>query len=148
MFPGRRDSQGFSLVEVVLALGIAAFALITLIGMLPMGIASHRDADRETMAVSLLNTIVTDLKDSATNEPTLLFGLSPHPLTSSGVTTLYFAENEKNVAGASNALCKVEIRPGAASQNLLRCNVRVTWPAQAPVGKEDGLVETYLQLKP
>lgn len=42
--PKRRHSHGFSLVEVALALGIVAFAFVSLFGLLPVGLGVFRNA--------------------------------------------------------------------------------------------------------
>lgn len=137
--------RGFSLIEVALALGIAAFVLMVLLGMLPIGLTNHRNAERETQAASLLSTVVTDLKNSPTNQATAILNLSPNPLASAAAvtTTNYFAENEQKVTQAADALCRVELQAAAAGSQGRGVFVRVTWPAQAPAGKEAGAVETY-----
>lgn len=138
------QSPGFSLVEVVLALGIASFALIALIGMLPIGMASNRDADRETQAVAVLSTLITDLKNSPTNQATSILGLDPHPLASTGATVLYFGENEKLTTDPNEALCKLQIRRNPSTNTGISFTAQASWPAQAPAGREAGLVETYV----
>jgi len=140
-----QPSRGFSLIEVALALGIAAFVLMVLLGMLPIGLTNHQNAERETLATSILSTVVTDLKNSATNQPTIILGLTPNPLAAAtaNATTNYFAENEQLVSQAANALCRVEIRAAAPGTHGRDLHVRVAWPAAAPSGQESGSVETY-----
>ena len=41
--------SGFSLVEVTIALGVFAFAVLGLIGMLPIALQTHRDAKNDTV---------------------------------------------------------------------------------------------------
>ena len=44
MLAGRHRQAGFSLVEISLAIGIIAFAFVGLIGLLPVGLTTFRDA--------------------------------------------------------------------------------------------------------
>ena len=56
-----RHSQGFSLVEVALALGIVAFAFVSLFGLLPTGLGVFRsaiDTSNETWIMQGLNSMV------------------------------------------------------------------------------------------
>ena len=59
--PKPRHSQGFSLVEVALALGIVAFAFVALFGLLPVGLGVFRtaiDTGNETWIMQGLNSMV------------------------------------------------------------------------------------------
>lgn len=54
--------RAFSLVEVTLALGVIAFALVALIGLLPTGLKSQQQAQEEAEAVSALNMVSTAVR--------------------------------------------------------------------------------------
>lgn len=53
-------TRAFSLVEVTLALGLAAFVLIALVGLIPMGIHSSNESVEESRALNVLGAIATD----------------------------------------------------------------------------------------
>ena len=53
----RREAPGFSLIEVVLALGIIAFALVAILGVFPTGLSSNRTSVSDTRAAALANAI-------------------------------------------------------------------------------------------
>jgi type II secretory pathway pseudopilin PulG len=55
------SSGGFSLIEVVLAIGIVSFALVAILGLLPVALDSARNSQRETHAALIARTIFTDL---------------------------------------------------------------------------------------
>src|ERR1700674_3846005 len=55
-------SAGFSLVEVTLALGVAAFCLIALFGLLPLGVQTNQSSISQTAAASVLSSVVADLR--------------------------------------------------------------------------------------
>lgn len=57
---GRRS--GFSLVEVTLCLGVVAFALVALMGILPVGLMSAREAITQTAQTQILKRISSELE--------------------------------------------------------------------------------------
>jgi uncharacterized protein (TIGR02598 family) len=59
---GRHDA--FSLIEVTLALGVIAFALVALMGLLPTGLNSQQQAQEEAEAVSALNMVATAVRSA------------------------------------------------------------------------------------
>lgn len=61
--PARRPNS-FSLVEVVLALGIAAFSLLTVTVLLPLGIKNNCTSSEETNAANVLTSLEGDLRNT------------------------------------------------------------------------------------
>ena len=57
-----RAVSGFSLVEVTLAIGIAAFCFIAVIGIVPVGVQTNRNATSQTAATNIMAAVVTDLR--------------------------------------------------------------------------------------
>ena len=47
--------QAFSLVEITLSLGLLAFCMITLVGLLPAGLRTQEQAQEESRATAALN---------------------------------------------------------------------------------------------
>ncbi|PYL54700.1 MAG: hypothetical protein DMF33_00490 [Verrucomicrobia bacterium] len=60
-----RSATAFSLVELTLALGIAAFCLITLFGLLPVGVQTNRNATSQTAATNILTDVIADIRATA-----------------------------------------------------------------------------------
>src|SRR4051794_32386034 len=56
-----RAKSAFSLVEVVLALGICSFAMIAIVGMIPMGLTTFRSAMNTTAQSQIVQRIAGDL---------------------------------------------------------------------------------------
>jgi len=54
--------RGFSLVEVVLALGVIAFALVGIMGLFPVALKSAQESQRETRATLIAQQIFSDLR--------------------------------------------------------------------------------------
>ena len=57
-----RSATGFSLVEVTLALGVAAFALTAILGMLPVGLKTQQAGVNQTKANAIISQIIDDLR--------------------------------------------------------------------------------------
>src|SRR6266516_944772 len=72
-----RAVWGFSLVEVTLALGIAAFCLIAVIGIIPVGVQTNRNATSQTAATNIMAAVVTDVRaTSKTKFGSAQFGIT------------------------------------------------------------------------
>jgi len=61
MSPQRTSRAAFSLIEVTLALGIAAFCLLTVFGLLPIGLSSTQNAAEQTAVSGIVTAISADL---------------------------------------------------------------------------------------
>ena len=78
----RQSISAFSLVELIIALGVAAFCLIAVFGLIPVGVQTNRNATSQTAATSILANVVSDLRRAPVPRPT------PSPVRSSvyGIT--------------------------------------------------------------
>ncbi len=61
----RFRERGFTLVEIALALGIAAFALVGIIGMVPVALDNARESRQQTHAAFIARTIFGNLFSGA-----------------------------------------------------------------------------------
>src|SRR5437879_5738029 len=102
-----RSAVGFSLVEIVLALGVAAFCLIAVMGMLPVGIKTQQASVNQTKANAIISQVAADLRadvrlppGQASKEQDQGFGLHGHWLTVSVPDTLYFTNDGKQTGSA------------------------------------------------
>ena len=57
--------SGFSLVEVVLSLGIVSFTCLTFMGLLPLGMNSFHRAVNNTVEVDIVQSLSTDMQLSS-----------------------------------------------------------------------------------
>lgn len=72
-----RTNSAFSLVELTLALGVAAFCLIAVFGLVPVGVQTNRNATSQTAATNILSSAVSDLRASPSNQqPTNKYGFA------------------------------------------------------------------------
>jgi len=97
---GFRDA--FSLVEVSLALGITAFCLVTLFGLLPVGLTSNQNAIEQTAAAGVATGILSDLRVTpSTSGTSARYGIG---IPSSGtVTHTLFLRDDGTGAGDQDA---------------------------------------------
>jgi len=59
-----REPSAFSLTEVVIAMGVAAVAFTTIIGLFPLGLNMSKESYESTQAALIAQTILADLQDA------------------------------------------------------------------------------------
>ena len=127
--------SGFTLVEVTIALGIASFCLLAVFGLLPAGINCNRASVEQTAAASLARAIVADLRATSHASNSSPQYAIPFPATSN---SLYFAEDGTTGSTSARYLATITINPAAPTAFA---NIRITWPASAPVASASGSYE-------
>ena len=142
-----RESGGFSLVEVTLALGVAAFCLLTLFGLLPLGFQTNQNSISQTTAASLLSSIVADLRATPKTRPT-----SVQYVITFGIAKVLYLDAEGRAVSPMNPTATPRYRasisfppsPGGSGPPTFVC-LRVSWPALADPATNTpaGSVETF-----
>ena len=61
---GRFGSGGFSLVEVVMAIGILSFAMVPLVGMLPTGLNTFRNSIDRSVSTQIAQRIISEARQT------------------------------------------------------------------------------------
>jgi type II secretory pathway pseudopilin PulG len=79
MEPPRRLTAGFSLVEVALALGVAALCLLVLMGLLPIGIRTQQSSTQQTTANQIISAIYAVLSADVRLPPGQANKVCPDP---------------------------------------------------------------------
>ncbi len=142
MKPPVRRTASFSLVEVTLALGVAALCLIVLMGLLPAGLKTQQASAQQTIANEITSEILGDLRadirlppGQASHEGDSGFGLHGHWAQMYAPDTLYFDQqgnwlqlNGSPPAGATFRSKITYLFPPNASTSV--ANIVVSWPAQ------------------
>lgn len=148
------QSSAFSLVEVTLALGVAAFCLVAVLGLLPTSLKTQQGGIQQTTANQIISTIFSDLRADIRLPPGLeskVCGDDPGPCAWGDLHghwhdvavpfTLYFT-NEGKQTGALNgdpppdgvfkATITYRFPP---SETTTFADIIVTWPARGvPTG--------------
>jgi uncharacterized protein (TIGR02598 family) len=155
--------RGFSLVELTLALGVAAFCLVAVFGLIPVGVQTNRNATSQTSATNICAAISADLRGTLKTSGTWT-GTSPLFCFALGTSkTLYFDGEQRcasNVQGTLSCGCTAgTLVPTAKTRyrgtvtfpstgNLTYADVKVTWPAEADPATTtpSGSVEMFVAL--
>ena len=123
--------RGFSLVEVVLALGIAAFALLVIVGLLPVGLQMAGESEDESRAVNILSSVTADRRVGAFGEPSKKFSFPS--LTNVSREGSFFVREDgslaADVATARYRVSYIVTPPPAGSLTPYQVLLRVGWPA-------------------
>ena len=135
-------AAAFSLVEVTLALGIAAFCLIAVIGIIPVGVQTNRNATSQTAATNVMAAVIADLRATPTTTNTSLqFAIS---FGTSGTQTRYFdGSGTASTSMTANSRYRVDIRWSSAPTGLRYADVKVWWPAAATAANASGSTEMF-----
>ena len=154
-------TAGFSLVEIVLALGVAAFCLIAVLGMLPVSLKTQQASVNQTKANSIISQVVNDLRadirlppgqQSKSVEGTLGLGLHGSWANRATPFTIYFTNDGKqtpphtvNGSLPADAVFRVTIIylfPPTATTSTAK--ITVSWPAaQSDLTKVAGSIDTF-----
>ena len=137
------SAAAFSLVEVALALGIAGFCLVAVVGLLPVGINSNQAAFSQTAAASILSHVLADLRATPATVPPGIAITSaqyaiPIPADTAGgastTKTLYFGDSAQQFSFAPQAATSryrltVTFPPAAGDRAATFVTLLVSWPA-------------------
>ena len=146
-----QSRSGFSLIEVTLALGIAAFCLLAVFGLLPIGLKTQQTAIEQTAATRIISATVSDLRitaRAATISP--LFGINIPANTASSSSALYF-DTEGHFSPVIDANSRhrltITFTPNSTGgRGATFAHLLVTWPAAASTVNAAGSAETFLAL--
>lgn len=139
-----RPTTGFSLIEVTLALGIVAFALLAVFALLPVGLNLAKESSHEAIALNILGEFNSDV-NNATGR-TNVSALQEIPLTVTGSGTRYFDETGsylgKTITPAAIYRSDWVVRARDAAKKVPpSIHFQVGWPAAAPtlIGWVEGM---------
>ncbi len=153
--------KAFSLVEVVVALGIFVFVGFALIGVLSVGIQSNRDSKEQLQASNIMEFLcstrraapVTDISSAGTGSqpnfplPVLFSSAWPNSSTNNFTSPIYLNWDGASTTQA-NAIFGLLFNITGPATYTPRSNpgfstvyVCVYWPAQAPPKAASGHVE-------
>jgi uncharacterized protein (TIGR02598 family) len=146
-------AAAFSLVEVTLALGIAAFCLIALVGIIPVGVQTNRNATSQTAATNIMAAVVADLRATPTTTNTS----SQFGITLGTCRKLYFSSEGQAVASGActqsipvppNSRYQLNVTfsqqsptPTPPAVPTIYADLKVTWPAAATIANAAGSTE-------
>jgi Tfp pilus assembly protein PilV len=134
------SKRAFSLIEVVLALGICSFCLIALLGLLTQGLSSNRDTVSQTQAAAIARMVQSDLAvrpigtDGRPQNTSNLYTIQ----ATAGVKKTFFVRADGTIApSAQDADFRVDVSLGGgaggttSTMQAIPVYILVTWPAAA-----------------
>jgi uncharacterized protein (TIGR02598 family) len=165
----KRFTSGFSLVELTLALGIAAFCLIAVFGLVPVASLTNRNATSQTAATNIMAAVISDLRAT----PTTCTKSSQFGIQFGTSTTVYFDGQGRSSCGDIAGVQKYQADPlncsagscsgswspalqpryqlnvtwnvtGNCSAALPCADLKVTWPAAATTANASGSTEMFV----
>jgi uncharacterized protein (TIGR02598 family) len=136
-------TSGFSLVELTLALGIAAFCLVTVFALIPVAALANRNATSQTAAASILRSVAADLRATPkTSNASTQFAITG---INTGATPppLYFDNSGQASTGlTANSRYQLNVI-WSGSATLRYADLKVTWPAAATAANASGKAEVF-----
>ena len=145
-------TDAFSMVEMVVALGVAAFCLIAVFGLMPVGVQTNQRSISQTAATSILSSVIADMRAT----PSAVTVSTQYQITFGTARTLYFdgaGACSSDINGTTNPIgtswtppllvryrldVSFPVNPAGANAATF-AYLRVTWPAAAdPVTNAPG----------
>lgn len=162
-----KERAAFSLVELTLAIGVAAFCLLAVFGLLPVAQTSHQAASEQTVANHLASEVISDLRATLkstppTSQTSPQFELTVgDPGASASTETLFFREGAEVIGPPGTSATAVTpapryrvtvfLSPGSG-RRATTGRILVTWPAMAdpdpgtPPVRYSGSFESFVAL--
>jgi Tfp pilus assembly protein PilV len=150
--------NGFSLVEVTLALGIAAVPLLAIFALLPVGVKTSQIAIEQTASTNVLSAITADLRATpittprggAATSPRFGIPIPANPVGANITRTLYFTtEGQFSTTFTPTSRYRVGITflpNGAGARTATFAHLSAAWPAQAALHDAEGTAEWFVAL--
>jgi uncharacterized protein (TIGR02598 family) len=133
----RFGRPAFSLIEVAMAIGILAFCLVGILGLMPMALNNARDSRDDTRVAHLIETIHSD----ARTRRGVLTADSPafKPLIINGdpITVKYLRDGQPAPASNPEAFFTAEVSLSKDADKLPlgfsgnRLDIELTWPGKS-----------------
>jgi uncharacterized protein (TIGR02598 family) len=156
------ETDAFSLVELTLAIGVAAFCLLAVMGLLPAALKTQHASIQQTTASEVLSEFAADLRASVRYPPGLQdklndqqFQLRGHWARVGTPDKIYFTNEGWQTGGLTPSsppadavfrLTLTYLRPPSETTSL--ANITVTWPATVDpaTGTPEGSVQTFIAI--
>jgi uncharacterized protein (TIGR02598 family) len=148
-----RTRDGFSLVEVTLALGVAAVSMLVIFGLLPIGLQTNQRSIEQTTAADILSSVIADLRATPVTNPrgngttSTQFGISI-PAAGSASTTILFFNSAGQFASSQQPDSRYRVTlsfvaNGGHPKTATFVDLQLTWPAGAALTNAHGSAEMF-----
>jgi len=132
--PSSGGRSGFSLVEVVIALGIVTFVIVAIVGMLPVGLRQANDSESETRAVNILGAIAADRASTPATSNSPAYQIPALPVSGGVYSNSFGVKETGEFVGSDFGQARYRVSyiarpPSAGRLDPWQIFLRVTWPA-------------------
>jgi Tfp pilus assembly protein PilV len=142
----KKTSHAFSLIEVVISLGIFAFCIVGIVGLLPIAANSVKSVSLESTANNIAESIagfweVAPLLTSS--GPNFTMG---NFTIGNGTQTVNYTISGTESSSASDAALRLNYEAnslGAANPNTFTVNLTFTWPPNASSNSTTATTRTF-----
>ena len=156
------NASAFSLVEVVIAIGVFAFCLLTLIALVPVGLTDNRTSHDRMIVADLCTSLESDLRSTVSTGTVSPINNVKFPTPSatasvSATTVLYdvYVAGSPTVTfsttkSSTSQYCFTIVLTSAPTNTYPRspvvANIQATWPAGASPAAAAGAVSTSVAI--
>lgn len=141
------SKNAFSLIEVVIALGIFAFCIVGIVGLLPIATNSVKSVSQESNANNIAESIagfwqVAPLGSSTTGGN---FTMGNFTVGTTGNQTFYYDNNGATVPTVGDSSLKLvyDVQPLSGYTSSFTVNLTFTWPPNASANSTIATTRTF-----
>jgi uncharacterized protein (TIGR02598 family) len=135
----KQFTSAFSLIELTVTIGIAAFCLIAVFGLMPVGMRTNRNATSQTAATNIMAAVISDLRAT----PKANNNSSQFAITFGTPATLYFdGSGQFTTTPGANSRYQLNVT-WYGTTGLRYADLKVTWPAAATTANASGSTEMF-----
>ncbi len=157
----KRRTRAFSLVEVVIAIGVFSFCLLTLLTLIPVGLTDNKTSRDRMIVADLCSNLESDLRSTGTgtNYSPIYSIKFPTPSTSAQVSTTntlydtYLSSSTVTFSTVKSASSQYRFTvvltsdpTGPYPYNPVAASVQATWPASVSPSLANGTVNTRVMI--
>lgn len=147
----RTGSRAFSLVEVVLALGICAFVLVALLGLFTAGLRAGRESEEQVQAANLASQIFSTRLAAPTSDTNTPGFVIPASALTNAYGSLFGSaggfvgldgRTKPSADGAAYRILAMAGTNALTGPRTSQVHLMLSWPAQASLSNSAGHYET------
>jgi uncharacterized protein (TIGR02598 family) len=131
----RAAAAAFTLIEVTLALGVASFCMLSVFGLVPIGLTTNQNAAQQTTAAGIATAISADMHGTPVASGTAAtyrfqIPIPAYSATASQMHTLYFSQDGAPAPGSA-----IDSKPVVTGSNPALYRATVTYTADPNASK-------------
>jgi len=132
-------TDAFSLIEVVIAIGICSVCFVALIGLIPIGLSTNQQSIQQTAAANLASAVAADLRATTTGtNASAFYGVTfPAPPATTGTSFFLNGDGSVNTRSIPSMppMFRVTVgiyqAPATSDRAASSASILITWPALA-----------------